>query len=45
MENNKKAQKEGFAGLIQNWKANAVSGFLVSFIALPLSLGIAGACS
>lgn len=43
MENNKKAPKEGFAGLIQNWKADAISGFLVSLIALPLSLGIAGA--
>ena len=32
-----------FAEIKQNWKADAMSGFLVSLIALPLSLGIAGA--
>jgi len=43
MQNNNNAPKEGFAGLLQNWRADALSGFLVSLIALPLSLGIAGA--
>jgi MFS superfamily sulfate permease-like transporter len=41
--NHTKTPKEGFAGLIENWREDALSGFLVSLIALPLSLGIAGA--
>lgn len=35
--------KDGFAGLKQNWQVDAVSGFLVFLLALPLSLGIAKA--
>jgi MFS superfamily sulfate permease-like transporter len=35
--------KDGFEGLKQNWAADALSGFLVFLLALPLSLGIAKA--
>lgn len=35
--------KDGLDGLKQNWRADAVSGFLVFLLALPLSLGIAKA--
>lgn len=35
------APKTGLAGLAQNWRSDAMSGFLVFLIALPLCLGIA----
>jgi len=35
---------DGLAGLKQNWKSDILSGFIVSLLALPLSLGIAAAC-
>ncbi|TAE40128.1 MAG: SulP family inorganic anion transporter [Runella slithyformis] len=34
---------DGLAGLKQNWSADVLSGFMVSLLALPLSLGIAKA--
>lgn len=39
----KKLPADGFAGLKQNFGADALSGFLVFLLALPLSLGIAKA--
>lgn len=35
--------KDGLAGLKENWRIDAVAGFLVFLLALPLSLGIAKA--
>ena len=35
--------KDGFEGLKENWRTDALSGFLVFLLALPLSLGIAKA--
>jgi MFS superfamily sulfate permease-like transporter len=40
---NKSIPKDGFEGLKQNFSSDALSGFLVFLLALPLSLGIAGA--
>ncbi len=41
--NNLKEPKDGLAGLKENFSSDALSGFLVFLLALPLSLGIAGA--
>ena len=41
--NNKELPKDGLAGLKQNGATDAVSGFIVFLLALPLSLGIAKA--
>jgi MFS superfamily sulfate permease-like transporter len=44
MNNNKLAlPKDGFAGLKENFASDAISGFIVFLLALPLSLGIAKA--
>jgi len=40
---NKSIPKDGFEGLKQNYSSDSLSGFLVFLLALPLSLGIAGA--
>lgn len=37
------APKDGFEGLKENYKSDAISGFIVFLLALPLSLGIAKA--
>lgn len=42
MKNNQ-IPKDGFEGLKENFSSDAISGFLVFLLALPLSLGIAGA--
>jgi len=39
----KSLPKDGFEGLKENFSSDALSGFLVFLLALPLSLGIAGA--
>ncbi len=39
----KNIPNDGFKGLKQNFSSDAMSGFLVFLLALPLSLGIAGA--
>ncbi len=42
-ENKTTQPKDGFAGLKENFSSDALSGFLVFLLALPLSLGIAKA--
>lgn len=41
--NSQKIPKEGLSGLLENFKADSLSGFMVFLLALPLSLGIAKA--
>jgi MFS superfamily sulfate permease-like transporter len=41
--NNNFIPQDGLAGFKENWRADAISGFLVFLLALPLSLGIAKA--
>ncbi len=43
LKNKKNIPLDGIQGLKQNFSADALSGFLVFLLALPLSLGIAGA--
>lgn len=43
MKNNNTLPKDGLAGLKENYASDAVSGFIVFLLALPLSLGIAKA--
>ena len=43
LENKKQIPLDGFQGLKQNFSNDALSGFLVFLLALPLSLGIAAA--
>jgi hypothetical protein len=39
MKNNITLPKDGLAGLKENYASDAVSGFIVFLLALPLSLG------
>jgi MFS superfamily sulfate permease-like transporter len=43
MKNQMEIPADGIKGLKQNWSKDLVSGFIVSLLALPLSLGIAKA--
>lgn len=40
---NNNMPKDGFAGFLENWKYDSLSGFLVFILAVPLSMGIAQA--
>ncbi|MFA9220580.1 MAG: SulP family inorganic anion transporter [Sediminibacterium sp.] len=41
--NTKNIPSDGWKGLVENWKSDLPSGFIVALLALPLSLGIASA--
>ena len=41
--NTKNIPSDGWKGLVENWKSDLPSGFIVALLALPLSLGIAAA--
>ncbi|MFN8576806.1 MAG: SulP family inorganic anion transporter [Candidatus Sericytochromatia bacterium] len=43
MNTNEKIPKDGIEGLKENFMSDAISGFIVFLLALPLSLGIAKA--
>ena len=43
MKKHNNIPKDGFEGFRENFSSDAISGFLVFLLALPLSLGIAGA--
>ena len=43
MNNTNKLPQDGLAGLKENFSSDAISGFIVFLLALPLSLGIAKA--
>ncbi|MGL5112025.1 MAG: SulP family inorganic anion transporter, partial [Flavobacterium sp.] len=43
LKNKLKIPADGIAGLKENFKTDAISGFIVFLLALPLSLGIAKA--
>ena len=43
MKNQNLVPKDGLAGLKENFSSDAISGFIVFLLALPLSLGIAKA--
>jgi len=42
-ENQNSVPQDGLAGLKENFSSDAISGFIVFLLALPLSLGIAKA--
>lgn len=43
MKHNNSVPSDGWKGLLENWKTDIQSGFIIALLALPLSLGIASA--